>query len=337
MTLQATIRKFFLIAAGALLTAGLSDPALAQAKYVLKLGHVLAPQNHYHVTSLEFARLVKEKTGGKVEVQVFPQAQLGGEIQATQALRTGTQDLTIVTTTAIENTVKEWEIFDLPYLFNSIDEGNAVMQGPVGKKFLDMLPKYNLTGLCWFSVLERNVFTTKKPIGSLNDISTMKIRVMQGPGYISGYRALGANPTPMAYSQLFLALQQGLVDGADASPDQMIQDKFYEVSKFYQLTHIQYSPVIFMIGKPSLDKLPPDLQTAVREAGVEACKFDIARYRKDYEEGLATLKSKGMEIRTIDTQPWIKASEASLTSLLKDIPDGPALYKDIVAARSAAK
>lgn len=334
MPLQATIRCLSVnIIACTLLIASLSESALAQEKFILKLGHTLAPESHYQLAALEFAKLVQQNSGGKVEVQVFPQSQLGGEVQMTQALRTGTQDMMFAAQAVVANTIKEWQIFDVPYLFSSIEEANQVLQGAVGEKYLAMMQRHNIIGLAWLSALERDVFTAKKPISTLNDMSTLKIRVMQSPGYIAAYRSLNANPTPMAYSQLYLALQQGLVDGADTSPDQMILDKFTEVAKYFHLTHVHYLPVVLAISKASWDKLPANLQQAVRKAGSDAARFDIGEYRRQYDEALAALPKKGVQVKSIDVTPWEKASEAARNELLEKIPNGHASYKEIVAAK----
>ncbi len=322
------------IVAGAF--AGATDAQSAD-KIVMRLGHTLAPNNHYQLTALEFAKAVKAKTNGKIEIQVFPQSQLGGEVQMTQALRTGTQDMMISAQAPIVNTIKQWEIFDIPYLFGSIDDANGVLQGPVGKKFLDMMKPYNMVGLAWISVGERNIFTGKKTIGSLKDVQDLKVRVMQSPGYISGYKALGANPTPLAYNQVFLALSQGLVDGADTSPEQFIQDKFSDVSKHYYITHVNYLPVVLAMGKASWDKLTPDLQKAVQESASEAAQFDLKEYRKEYDDSIAEMKAQGVQVIEVDTAPWIAATDGVRKEMVAKVQDGPALFQEITAARQSAK
>jgi tripartite ATP-independent transporter DctP family solute receptor len=320
-----------------ILLAALSGAAQAQTsdKIVMKLGHTLAPNNHYQLTALEFAKAVSEKTKGKIEVQVFPQSQLGGEVQMTQALRTGTQEMMISGQAAMVNTIKQWEIFDIPYLFGSVDDANQVMQGPVGKKFMEMMKPYNLIGLAWISVGERNLFTGKKTITSLADVRDLKVRVMQSPGYIAGYKALGANPTPLAYNQVFLALSQGLVDGADTSPEQFIQDKFSDVSKHYYITHVNYMPVVLAISKAAWDKLTPDLQKAMQEAASEAAQFDLKEYKKEYAEALVQMKSQGVQVIDVDTKPWAVATEAVRKELVAKVPDGAALFEEISAARKS--
>jgi tripartite ATP-independent transporter DctP family solute receptor len=300
---------------------------------VMKLGHTLSPDSHYQLTALEFAKAVKQRTNGKIDILVFPQAQLGGEVQMTQALRTGTQDFMIGAQAVVENTVKEWQVLSVPYLFDTIDDANNALQSPVGRKFLDMLQDHNMVGLTWLSALERDVFTAKKPVSSLEDLKGLKLRVMQSPGYIDGYRALGANPTPLAYNQLYLALQQGVVDGADTSPDQFVQDKFTEVAKHFYLTRTHYVCVVLAIGRASWNKLTPDLQKAIREAAAEATRYDIKEYKKKYEESLALMKAKGIDVREIDIRPWAKATQNARDDMLAKIPNGPALYKEIIAAK----
>jgi tripartite ATP-independent transporter DctP family solute receptor len=280
--------------------------------------------------------VVKQKTAGKLEVQVLAQSQLGGEIQMTQALRTGTQDLMISGQSAVENTIKEWEIFDVPFMFSSVEEANAVLQGPAGRKFLDMLPAANIVGLTWLSAVERNVFTIRKPLTSLKDMKDLKLRVLQSPGYISTYKALGANPTPLAYGQLFLALSQGLVDGADTSPDQFVQDKFIDVAKYYHLTRINYIPIVLAISKSAWGKLSPDLQKSVQEAAREAAQFDIQEYRRQYDAALTLISKRGIEVRKVDVKPWIAAAAAARADLVASVPNGKVLYAELIAARQAS-
>lgn len=228
---------------------GCNSSKSTPAHIVLRLGHVQTIDTHYQLASLEFARLVKDKTNGRIEIAVYPQSQLGGEVQMTQAVRTGTQDLAIIAQAVVENTVKEWQIFDVPYLFDSVDQANRILQGPVGNTFMNMLPQHDLVGLAWFSCLERNVFTANKPVRTLNDLKGLKIRVLQSPGYVNAFRALGANPTPLAYSELYLAVQQGVVDGGDTPPDQFVKDKFLEVAKNYSLTRINDQAIVFLMSK----------------------------------------------------------------------------------------
>ncbi len=310
-------------------------PAVAKsgATRTLRLGHTLSPTSPYQVAGQKFAEVVSKKTNGAIQVQLFPQSQLGGEVQMIDAIRTGTQEMCITAQAPMENTVKEWEIFDLPYLFDSVEQGNKVLGGPTGQKFLDMLPAYNLTGLTWISVLERDVFAGKKAIKNLADMAGFRIRVMQSPGYVEAYKALGANPTPLAYNELYLALQQGTVDGGDTSPDQFVQDKFIEVSKYFSLTHVHLLPVVLVIGKKLMDTLPADQQSAIKEAAQAAREEHIANYKKQYQDALNQTKAAGIEVDEVDVAPWKQKTSSVKDLILPKIKNGQALFDALQTAK----
>jgi TRAP-type C4-dicarboxylate transport system substrate-binding protein len=183
---------------------------------------------------------------------------------------------------------------------------------------------------------ERNLFTAKKPVTSLADMKDLKVRVMQSPGYIAGYKALGANPTPLPYNQLFLALSQGLVDGADTSPEQFIQDKFSDVSKHFYMTHVNYLPVVLAISKTAWDRLTPDQQKAFQAAAAIAAQADIKEYHKQYDAALEQMKKNGTQVTVVDTAPWAAATQTTREQLLTQIPDGHALYQEINAATKSS-
>lgn len=310
-----------------------AQPAASGSKIVLRLGHVLQPDNPYQLSSQEFAKIVKEKSNGQIEVQIFPQSQLGAEVQLIQALRTGTVEMGIVSQAPFENTVKEWAIFDIPYMFDNLDQARKVLDGPAGQKYLDMLPQHNIIGLSWLSVLERNMFTAKKPINSVADLKGLKIRVMQSPGYINAYKGFGANPTPLAYNELYLALQQGVVDGGETDPLQFTQDKFAEVCKNYILTHSHYLPVALLISKATFDKLTPDQQKIIKDAAKAAAEFNKTIYKKQYDENLANLKTKGINVTSVDVKPFIEATAHVKDTVLPSVPNGEALYKELMDAK----
>jgi len=298
----------------------------------LNLGHTLAPDSHYHAMATKLAELVEQKSNGTIKVTVFPQSQLGGEVKMIQGARTGTVGALITAQAPLTNTVPEYSIFDLPYLFDSIDQANEVLDGPVGDKFLDMLPEHGMVGLGWLSVMERSVFSNK-PINSPDDMKGFKVRVMQSPGYVKAYEALGAQPTPMAYSEVYLSLQQGVVDGADTSPDQFVMDKFVEVSKYFNRTAVHYLPALLVVSKSKWDAMTPDQQKALQEAADEALAYGKEYYKKSFDESLAKAKEAGVEVIDTDLESMKKATQPVYESLLKEIPNGQALFDEIQAAK----
>ncbi|MDM5201128.1 TRAP transporter substrate-binding protein [Fictibacillus enclensis] len=298
-----------------------------------KLGHTLAPDSHYNVMAKEFAKLVEKKSKGTIKITVFPQSQLGGEVKMIQGVRSGSMDMVVTAQAPLENTIKEYSIFDVPYLFDSIDQANKVLAGEVGKKYLDMLPQHGLVGLGFLSVAERNVFSSK-PIHKVTDMHKFKVRVMQAPGYVKAYESLGAQPTPMAYSEVYLSLQQGVVDGGDTSPDQFVMDKFVEVSKYYNKTKVHYLPALLIMSKKKMDALTPEQQKIIQESSKEALQVGIDYYKKAYDEAIKTSKQKGVKIIEPDLSEFKKATEKAQNDLLTEIPNGKKLFDEIQSAKS---
>lgn len=298
----------------------------------LNVGHTLAPDSHYQIATTRLAELAAKKSNGQIKINVFPQSQLGGEVKMIQAARTGGLDMFITAQAPLVNTVKAFSLFDMPYLFDSVDQANKVLSGPVGKEFLDMLPKYNLVGLGFLSVMERNVFSSK-PIKSGTDMAGMKLRVMQSPGYVKAYESFGAQPTPMAYGDVYMSLQQGVVDGADTSPDQFVMDKFVEVSKFYNLTKVHYLPALLIVSKPKWDKLTPQQQAILKASADEALADSRVYYKKSYAESIDRMKKAGVTVVEPNLAPMKQTSSKIDADLLSNIPDGKKLYDKVQAAK----
>ena len=294
-------------------------PAAAQT-VELNIGHVLTTTSHYHAAAAKLAEVAAAKSNGQIKINVFPGAQLGGEVKQIQSARTGTQDIVVTGEAPVENTVKEYTVFSFPYLFNSVDQANGVLQGPVGREMLDLLPKYNLVGLGFISALERNIFTNGKIIKSAADMKGLKIRVIQGPGYVKAYEALGAQPTPMAYTELYMALQNGAVDAAENSPDVFLQDRFVEVSKTYVMAKVMYMPALIIMSKAKFDGLSPEHRKIMHEAAAEAVAFANAHYKKDYADSLETMKKSKIEIIEPDLGSFRVTAPAVHEALLKEFP-----------------
>jgi tripartite ATP-independent transporter DctP family solute receptor len=323
--------------AGAFAAAAALASTFASAATVnLNVGHTLAPDSHYQIATTRLAEIAARKSNGQIKINVFPQSQLGGEVKMIQAARTGGLDMFITAQAPLTNTIKAYSLFDVPYLFDSVEQANKVLDGPVGKEFLEMLTKYNLVGLGWLSVMERNVFSSK-PINSGVDMKGMKIRVMQSPGYVKAYESFGALPTPMAYSDVYMALQQGVVDGADTSPDQFMMDKFVEVAKYYNITRVHYLPALLIVGKPTWNKLSAEHKKVLQESASEALAESLAYYRKSYDDSIANMKKAGVQVVESNVGNLRQTSAKVDETLLSAIPDGKALFDKVQAAKKAAK
>jgi tripartite ATP-independent transporter DctP family solute receptor len=296
-----------------------SLPASAQI-VEMNVGHVLTTASHYHAAASKLAEVAAAKSNGQIKITVFPGAQLGGEVKQIQSVRTGTQDIVVTGEAPLENTAKDFTVFSFPYLFNSVAQANSVLQGPIGREMLDLLPRYNLQGLGFISALERNIFTNGKIIKSAADMKGLKIRVIQGPGYVKAYEALGAQPTPMAYTELYVALQNGAVDAAENSPDVFLQDRFIEVSKTYVLAKVMYMPGVILMSKAKYDSLSPEHRKIMDEATAEAVAFANAHYKKDYDNSLETMKKSKIEIIEPDLASFRATAPDTHAALLKEFP-----------------
>jgi TRAP-type transport system periplasmic protein len=301
-------------------------------KLELKLGHVLSPDSHYSVMTKKLNDILKEETNGNITVTDFPQSQLGGDVQMVQAMQNGTQGLSVTVSTVLTTSIPEYEIFDLPYLFDSFEQANKVLNGPVGQKYLDMLEDKNLVGLGFLSVVERNVFA-KKPIKKIGDMKAQKLRVLQGPGHVTSYEALGAQPTPMAYSEVYTALQQGVVDGGDTTPDQFVNDKFIEVADTYNITKVHYLPLVLTMSKPIWDKMSAEDQKILKESAQEALAFQQDYYQEVYDENIGKIKEAGIKVVEPDLAPFKESTKKVYDEVLKNIPNGQELMKEIEDAK----
>ncbi|MCX8997026.1 TRAP transporter substrate-binding protein [Rhizobiaceae bacterium BDR2-2] len=287
----------------------------------ITLGHTLALDSHYQVASEKFKEVVEAGSNGEITVSIFPQSQLGGEVRMIQSARTGAIGAFITAGPPLENSIPQYAVFSLPYLFSSVDEANGLLQGEVGDRFLALLPDAGLVGLNFFSVFERSVFGNK-PINSLADMRGLKLRVLQGPGFVQTYDALGAQATPMAYSEVFVALQNGVVDGAEASPEQVVQDKFIEVIKDFSLTKIHYMPSLLVMSKPIFDRMTPEQQELVRDAARQAKDASLEAYNRTYEEALVTLREANVAINEPDLAEFQTVAKGLWPNLLASVPQG---------------
>jgi len=312
-----------------LMSAG--SAAHAQKVVELSVGHVLTTESHYHAAATAFAKEVEARSKGTMKINIFPAGQLGGEVKMIQAVRTGTQDLVITGGGPVENTAKEFSVYSFPYLFNGLAQANDVMQGPVGKEMLDLLSKYNLLGLGFISPIERNIFTNGKRITKASDMNGLKIRVIQGQGFVKTYEALGAQPTPMAYSELYTALQNGAVDAAENSPDVFVQDKFIEVSKTYTMAKVMYMPALILMSPSRFGRLTPEQQQIIREATAAAIASADAHYKKGYADSLKIIKERGIEVIEPDLASFHATGESVHASLLNSLPQTKPWYEKIVA------
>ena len=322
------MKLFHKIAAGAVLIMAAGS---SHAEIELSIAHVLGETSSYQIASEKLAELVEERTDGAVSINVYNQGSLGGELKLTQGLRTGTVDLAFISTASLENTIPEMKAFSLPYLFSSKSEAYEQLAGQPGQEMLGVFDDYGIIGLGWGAIYERSLPSTS-PITSVEDMDGIKIRVIQAPGWVRTYEALGAQATPLAYGELFLALQNGIVDAAELAPDQTVGDGFADVITDYTLTRVHQLPSL-MLGSASLNsKLTEDQLAIIEEAAAEALATGIAAHNEATEAGLETMEDMGITIHEPDLGPFIEKAREAWPGLMQDIPNGDEIVERLTGS-----
>lgn len=294
--------------AGLLLPAGIGQAADIQ-KRTLKFAHMNTLDHPQGQGVLKFAELVSQKSGGKITVKPFPGGVLGGDLQNVSALQGGTIDLTVLNAGLLVGIVKEFGIFDLPFMFNDEKDADAVMDGPFGQKMFAMLPEKGLVGLGYWELGFRNVTNNKRPVTKLEDFPGIKLRVLQSPVFIDTFNALGANTVPLPWPEVYTALEQKVVDGQENPVTNIQSASLFEVQKYLSMTKHIYSPQSCLISKKTWDKLSADERKIIQEAATEAKLFQRQVNREQMGKALAFVKTK-MEVNEVAPAEVTKIREA---------------------------
>lgn len=321
--------------AGLALAAPAIRPAGAQGMIELRLGHVLSDQSSYHVAGTRLAQLVQARTQGRVRIAVFGNSALGGELRLIQSARTGGVDLMFNSQPSLENTLRDYGVLSLPWLWDDHAQANRVLQGPVGQRLLRPLENVGMIGLSWFNLFERSVLTNR-PFATLAEARGIKVRVIQSPGYVEAYRSIGMQPTPIAYADLLMALRNGTVDAAELGSDQMIADRFVEAVRHYVLTRTHQLPSVLVASRSRFNALPPEAQAAIRDSVPEAVAAGLVYYEQFREESFAEVRRRGINIIEPELAPFRAAARTAYDAILNAAPNGRGMLAEIETAKAAA-
>ncbi len=288
---------------------------------MMYLAHTL-PQTHpVHKGILEFQKALNAKSGGKIQIKIFPDGQLGSEREALELLQIGSVAVTKVSAATLSNFVPEYHILGIPYLFNDKQHQYDVLEGEVGKSILEKGSKFWLRGLCYYDAGSRSFYTSNKAIRKPEDLKGLKIRVMNNQMAINMVEALGGSPTPMAYGELYTAIQQGVVDGAENNPPSFVSSNHYEVSKYYTLDQHSSVPDVLLIGTKFWEKLTAEEKQWVQEAADESSQAEKVFWQNSVEESMATARKAGVEIIIPDKSLFQEQSKSVLEAFVKDHPE----------------
>lgn len=275
-------------------TLGFAAPSAAQT--TMRISISVAQNSHQGVGIDTFAREVEKRTGGRYKIQTFYSGSLGGERESVEAVQLGTQELTFTSTGPIPNFVPDARILDIPFLFSGKPHARAVLDGAIGKEMLTKFESKGFKALAWGENGIRHMTNNKRAVASPDDLKGLKMRTMENPVHVAAYKGFGIITTPMAFPEVFTALQQGTVDGQENPLSVIMAAKFDQVQKHLTLTGHVYSPAVFLMNKASFDKLSPADQKHFLDAAAEAVKANRARVDEDDTKGVAELRSKGMTI-----------------------------------------
>jgi len=273
---------------------GCASPAAAQA--TLRINIALAQNSHYGVAIDTFAREVERRTAGRYKVQTFYAAALGAERESVEGVQLGTLDLTLTSTGPLPNFVPDVAILDIPFLFRDYAHARAVLDGPIGQELLAKFPAKGMVGLAWAENGFRHMTNSKRPVNGPEDLRGLKMRTMENPIHIEAYREFGILPTPMAFTEVFTALQQGTVDGQENPLSVITAAKLDQVQKYLTLTGHVYSTAVILMNKARWDQLGDADKQAFLDAAREAVKVNRARVDDDERKAVAELRAKGMTV-----------------------------------------
>lgn len=292
----------------------------ASSTKVLYLAHNL-PQTHpVHLGILEFQQALENNSGGTLKVRIFPDGQLGSEREVLELLQIGSVAATKVSAATLSNFVPEYNILGIPYLFRDKQHLFDVLEGPIGKSILEKGSQFWLRGLCYYDAGSRSFYTSGKAIRTPDDLKGLKIRVMNNQMAINMVNSLGAAATPLSYSELYTAMQQGVVDGAENNLPSFVSSNHYEISKYYTLDQHSYVPDVLLIGTKYWEKLSEEEKSWVQAAANLSAQAEKKYWNESVENSMKIAKEAGVEIIIPDKSLFTEKSISVIQDFIKKYP-----------------
>jgi tripartite ATP-independent transporter DctP family solute receptor len=275
----------------------------------LQAGHTLAPDHPYHLGLLYLAELLNERTGGDVVLEVYPNSMLGGEQELIVALQMGQVDVTAISTAPLSGFTSDFLVFDLPFIFPDTRTARRVVDGPIGRRILKSVESIDLIGVTFFENGFRQITNSARPIVDPEDLKGLKIRTMQNKIHEAAFEVLGAEPVPLAFGELYSALEKKTVDGQENPVPIIYTSKFYKVQAYCSLTGHIYSPTPVFIGKAAWDKLDERQRGVFLAAAEEARGYQRSLIDQQNSDYVDRLKKLDMNVSEVDKAVWRRAME----------------------------
>jgi len=284
----------------------------------LKLAHSLDQAHPVHKGMEYMAKRLKEKSKGKLEIEIYPSGQLGSEQQCVELLQIGSLAITKVSAAVMESFSKKYKVLGLPYIFRSKQHGYNVLDGEIGRELLEGSEEYWIRGLCFFDAGSRSFYTINKPIMTPKDLSGMKIRVMKSITAMEMVKALGGSPTPISWGELYTALQSGVVDGAENNPPSFYTSHHYEVCKHYSLDEHTSVPDVLIISSKVWNGLTDQEKQWLQEAADEAVPVQRKYWAESEKESIEKVQEAGVTIHYPDKTAFAEKVKPLIDSYKSD-------------------
>lgn len=289
----------------------------------IKLAHGLDISHPVHKGMVYFAEQVAERSNGQMRIDIYPSGQLGSERQCLELLQIGSLGMTKVSAAVLENFAPRMKVLGLPYLFRDDEHAWAVLNGPIGKDLLLEAQNYWLRGVCFYDAGSRSFYTKDRPINSPEDLDGLKVRVMNSQTAMQMVKALGGAPTPISFGELYTALQQGVVDGAENNPPSFYTSRHYEVCKYYSIDEHSTVPDVMLIGTNTWERLTAQEQTWLQEAADASVGYQREVWAASEQEALDAVKAAGVQINYPDKSPFA----ARVEDIYERYKDDPEIYE----------
>ncbi|NSX53545.1 TRAP transporter substrate-binding protein [Parasulfitobacter algicola] len=304
----------------------------AQSEQRIVVGHALSPASHYGVGAQAFIDKLTEVSDGAFVGEQAPAGQLGGERDMIEGLQIGSMDVVITSTGPLGNFVPEVFALDLPFLFRDYDHARKTLDGEIGQELLAKIGENDLVGLAWSENGFRHVTNSQRPVRTPADLNGLKLRTMENKVHMTAFSGMGASPTPMAFPELFTALQQGVVDGQENPVTVITASKFWEVQNYVSLTGHVYSPAVVLASPSLIDGLSDEQKDWFMQASVASAAATRAEVNRLEEAGVALLRENGMEVITdIDKAPFADLARASYSVYIDEY--GTEMVDRIIAVK----
>ena len=301
--------KLYNLATLAVIAATWSGVSAQAQERTIRFGNVVQAGHPIAVGTQKFGEIVLAKSGGKLKVQELGGGTVGGEQQQLSAVQGGIQDMTLPSATTMGGVVKEFTLLDFPFSFQSGEQADALLAGPFGQALMSKLSEKGLVGLTFWETGFRNFTNSRKPIMNVEDIKGLKLRVIPNPMFLESFAALGANPVPMAFPELYGALESRAMDAQENPFSVILTSKFYEVQKFLSVTNHVYTANPVLFSKRGWDKLSPSDQQIIQEAAIEAGAYQRKFSRESAETARKELEAKGMRVNDVPKATLAKMRE----------------------------